>query len=785
MSDADVAGDLAASREKLKRLLALYAMLSRINRSIVRADNPHELYLTACRIAVEDGGFTAAWIDIVEPGGGRIFPVARAGVPIDLGPAGDIIVTEPAGREPSASAIRDNHPCVVNDVGDDDRLLPWRKVLDQAAIRALAAFPLTQEGRTIGAIVIAADEAEAFDADRIALLTEVAGDISFALEVMRREEKRAVAESKIQYLAYYDAQTGLPGRELWVQRFAAACAAKAPVAALAVNLRSYHGVLQGLGQAHGPDLARAVAARLEKLLPTSVVGRITESELSIIVEDADGLHLVEEAAWAISAALTEAIQVEGREIFLDPFVGIALFPNDGNTPQEILKAALIAAAGSSQDGGDRYRFYAPELDLRTQQRLELEAALRHALVRGELVLHYQPQVDLESGRIVGAEALLRWQRPGHGLVPPLDFIPLLEETGLIVPVGAWVLEEACRTAKRWQDAGLPCLRMAVNLSARQFQDGDISLLVQRVLGDTGLEARWLELEITESIVLRNADAVISTLNQLKGQGISHSLDDFGTGYSSLSYLQRLPISRIKIDRSFITHITSDPHDAAIVRAVVGMAHSLGIKVIAEGVETEGQLGYLRGLRCEEIQGYFFSRPLPAEDFVALLRAEHRLEPVSETGGSERVLLIVDDEPGVLASLRRLLRPTEIEVLTSSTLEAAFEVLATRRVGVIVCDQRMPAMTGTEFLRRVRKIYPNVIRIVLSGYTELNSVIDAVNRGAIYKFLTKPWDDQVLLDSLRDAFRMYEMNRENRELSQRIEELMANGRSPFEPPMTSI
>jgi FixJ family two-component response regulator len=286
-------------------------------------------------------------------------------------------------------------------------------------------------------------------------------------------------------------------------------------------------------------------------------------------------------------------------------------------------------------------------------------------------------------------------------------------------------------------------------------------------------------------VLRNADAVIRTLNQLKGQGISHSLDDFGTGYSSLSYLQRLPISRIKIDRSFITHITSDPHDAAIVRAVVGMAHSLGIKVIAEGVETEGQLGYLRGLRCEEIQGYFFSRPLPAEDFVALLRTERRLEPVSETGGSERVLLLVDDEPGVLASLRRLLRPTEIEVLTSSTLDEAFEVLATRRVGVIVCDQRMPAMTGTEFLRRVRKIYPNVIRIVLSGYTELNSVIDAVNRGAIYKFLTKPWDDQVLLDSLRDAFRMYEMNRENRELSQRIEELMANVRSPFEPPMTSI
>lgn len=772
MTDADSAGELDAVRARMERLLGLYAMLSRINRSIVRVDNPHDLYVTACRIAVEDGGFAASWVDVFDPGSGHVLAVARAGVAIDL----SVPAEGAAGTEvPSMMAIGDNRACVINDVAGDERLSPWRAAFEAAAVRAVAAFPLMQEGRTIGAFVIAAAEAGAFDTGRLVLLTEVAGDVSFALEVMRREEKRAVAESKIQYLAYYDAQTGLPGRELWIQRLADRCAAAEPAAVLVVNLRSYHGVLQVLGQAHGPELARAVAARLEEMLPTALVGRVTESEFAVVLEGADGIHVVEETARRVGAALADAIHVDGREVFLDPFIGIALFPRDGEGAQAVLKAALIAA-GTAQDSGHHYRFYAPELDTRWQRRLALEGELRHALERGQFLLHYQPQVDLESGHVVGAEALLRWFRPGYGLVPPLEFIPLLEETGMIVQVGAWVLEEACRNARHWQDAGLPALRVAVNLSARQFQDGDIGAMVGKVLTDTGLAARWLELEITESIVLRNAEAVTRTLDLLRGQGISHSLDDFGTGYSSLSYLQRLPVSRIKIDRSFITNITSDPHDAAIVQAVVGMAHSLGISVIAEGVETEGQLDYLRGLRCEEIQGYYFSRPLPANDFAALVREDRRLASPTKAADGGRVLLLVDDEPSVLAALRRLLRPTEIEVLTCGKLDDAFEVLAGGRVGVVVCDQRMPGMTGTEFLRRVRKLHPNVIRIVLSGYTELSSVIDAVNRGAIYKFLTKPWDDQVLLESLRDAFRMYELNRENRELSQRVSELLASGRA---------
>jgi len=253
------------------------------------------------------------------------------------------------------------------------------------------------------------------------------------------------------------------------------------------------------------------------------------------------------------------------------------------------------------------------------------------------------------------------------------------------------------------------------------------------------------------------------MHDLNADGLSFALDDFGTGYSSLSYLQRLPVARIKIDRSFVINITSNPSDAAIVRAVVGMAHSLGLTVIAEGVETEGQLGFLRGVGCEEIQGYYFSRPLPGNEFAELLR-EGRCIPPGHLDRPERVLLLVDDEPNILSSLNRALRRKGFRILSTTSTREGFELLATHRPGVVLCDQRMPEMTGTEFLRRVKDIYPDTVRMVLSGYADLNSVIDSVNKGAVYKFLTKPWEDDALSESIKDAFLIYELHQENRALS---------------------
>ena len=769
------------TRGRRERLCRLYVMLSQINRAIVRAEDPYELYTTVCRIVVENGAFELAWVGLVDPAGQRLQGVAHAGTAMNSAPIllvdSEALASTPC---PITRAIRDGRSSVVNDISAV--AAPWLEWLAEVGMKSVAALPLHLDGDVVGVLVIATGEANYFKEAGDHILSEVAEDISFALGVLRREAQRVAAETKVQYLAYYDAQTGLPGSQIFVERLAAACEAAGgnAVAVMVIKLRRYHGVLQILGQHFGIELTRRLVVRLEGLLPTAIVARITESEFAFVVDNQQGLHQVEETAWRVHAALAKVIPVEGREIFLDPFIGISLCPRDGLAP-DALKAALTAAAADPQDGSSCCRFYVADMDCVSRRKLDMEADLRRALERREFVLHYQPQLDLASGAIVGAEALIRWQRPDGGLVPPKDFIPLLEETGFIVAVGDWVLHEAWRCAKRWQDEGLPPIYMAVNLSSRQIQESDVSAMVRHALDESGLDPRWLELEITESIVLVNAEAVIRTLNELKACGVRLALDDFGTGYSSLSYLQRLPVERIKIDQSFVTNITSNPGDASIVRAVVGMAHSLGLAVIAEGVETEGQLGFLRGLQCEEMQGFYFSRAVPAEDFVVMLREKRSLIPSRFGQKSERVLLLVDDEPNVLSSLRRLMRHTGFKVLTTTSAKEGFELLAANPVGVVVCDQRMPEMTGTEFLRRVKELHPGIVRIILSGYTELNSVIDAVIRGTVYRFLTKPWGEDALMECLRDAFRIYEMEEENRNVSRQVKELLAVEGTPAQPP----
>lgn len=757
---------------ELERLNRLYAMLSHINRTVVRTEDSQELYMAACRIAIEYGGFALAWIGLLEPGSLRVVPVAAAGAAT----AAQIrsIADVATGKGPTAHAARAGRPFVVNNTLDDPLMAPWRSMTELWGIRAGGSFPIRLEGGIIGAFNVAAAEPGYFRDEEINLLVEVADDLSFALEVIRREERRIAAETRMRYLACYDPQTGMPGRALFEERLAEACrdAAGKTVAVVVADLRRYHGIVQLLGPGAGQEIIRAMAARLESALPAALVARVTESEFAVMLREPAGLDVAEELARQIHRMLAVAIHVDGQELLLDPFVGIAAFPQDGE-PADVLRHAMQAAVAISHDTSS-CRVFHGDGDDGSRRRLDLDTALRHALERNEFMLHYQPQVDLASGRIIGAEALLRWQRPGYGLVSPQDFIPLLEESGLIGAVGEWVLHEACRRSRQWQDEGLPSFRIAVNVSARQFHSDDIRATVRRALDATRLDPQRLELELTESIVVLNADGVISTMHDLNADGISQALDDFGTGYSSLSYLQRLPVARIKIDHSFVTHLTSNPSDAAIVRAVVGMAHSLGLSVIAEGVETEGQLGFLRGIGCEEIQGYFFSRPLPEDEFASLLR-EGRSIPPGQIDKPEQVLLLVDDEQSILSSLNRALHRKGYRILSTTSAREGFDLLATHRPGVVVCDQRMPEMTGTEFLRRVKEIYPDTVRIVLSGHTELNSVIDAVNQGAVYKFHTKPWDDDALCESIKDAFRIHELHRENRELSRMLQaHQMASG-----------
>ena len=386
----------------------------------------------------------------------------------------------------------------------------------------------------------------------------------------------------------------------------------------------------------------------------------------------------------------------------------------------------------------------------------MEPELRRALVQDELRVYFQPRVNLASGEICGAEALVRWQHPERGLVPPSEFIPLAEDTGLILPLGEWVIRNVCRQQRVWLDGGLSVPPVAVNLSALQFRQKNLVQLIRQELAANQLGAMHLEIEITESTLMDSVDEAAATLQELRATGIKISLDDFGTGHSSLSRLRRLPIDHLKIDQSFVCNLTTEPEDAAICLAIIGLAHNLRMTVIAEGVETEGQANYLRQHHCDEMQGYYFSRPLPVGDFEQLLVQRRTLVLPVRPANERRTLLLVDDEADVLSALKRMLRLEGYDIITATSAREGLELLSIHPVQVIISDQRMPQMSGSEFLSRVRDLHPHTVRLILSGYADLRSVTEAINHGAIYKFLTKPWDDEMLRMDLREAFRHQEL-----------------------------
>ncbi len=382
---------------------------------------------------------------------------------------------------------------------------------------------------------------------------------------------------------------------------------------------------------------------------------------------------------------------------------------------------------------------------------EMESALGQALERGELELFFQPKGDLHNGHIAGAEALLRWRR-GDTLVMPGHFIPLAEHSGLVVPIGAWVIDTACARLRGWAERGYGETRLAVNVSARQFGAGDLETVVSEALARHAIQPGRLELELTESMLMDDPESAVTQLRRLKNLGIKLSLDDFGTGYSSFTYLSHFPIDTLKVDQSFVRHMVSNANMAGIVAAIIGLAHKMRLHVVAEGVETEAQLAYLRRLGCDEIQGYFFSHPLPEAAYLAMLDEDQTLPGLPAREGAERTLLLVDDEPGILSALRRMLRQEGYRILTANNAAEGLERLALEDIQVVISDQRMPGLSGTEFLTRVKDMHPDCLRIILSGQADMASVIEAINDGAVYKFLTKPWDDEKLRERIREAFR---------------------------------
>lgn len=447
-------------------------------------------------------------------------------------------------------------------------------------------------------------------------------------------------EEQLVYQATHDTLTGLPNRNLLQDRLGQSLALEAfrrrnPICVMFLDLDNFKKVNDTLGHTVGDMLLKAVANRLKNCVRGGdTVARLGGDEYIIVLPNVRETHDVVTVAKKMINIFVAPFLLMGNEIYVTSSIGIALFPNDGDTVDALLKNADAAMYHAKDQGKNNYQFYSSEMNTRVFERLSLETSLHRAVKQREFLLHYQPRVDLRTGRICGVEALVRWNHPEMGLVSPARFIPLAEETGLIVPMGEWVLRTACAQNRAWQEAGYPPLRMAVNLSARQFRQENLLEMVDEILQETGLDPQWLELELTESLVMQEAEKSAAILHELTNRGIEVAIDDFGTGYSSLSYLKRFPIANLKIDQSFIRDMTRDPDDATLVRTIITMAHGLGMKTIAEGVELAEQIDFLNHHQCEEMQGYYFSRPVTAEELGRFL-AEGKTLDISLIRGDAR------------------------------------------------------------------------------------------------------------------------------------------------------
>ncbi len=460
---------------------------------------------------------------------------------------------------------------------------------------------------------------------------ETQGIVCLAQDITERKR----AEETIRHLAYHDHLTGLPNRRLFQDRFIVALAqaqrTNEPMALMSIDLDRFKLVNDTLGHAVGDQLLQEVSSRLSSVVRSGdTLARLGGDEFCLLMPRTERVEDAAKVAEKIKDVLKTPFHVDGQDVHVTASLGISLYPFDGDA-EKILVNADAAMYRAKELGRNNCQLYVEVMDTKPLRRLTLENGLHQALEREEFVVHYQPQADIRTGEIVGVEALVRWQHPDKGLVLPQEFIPWAEDAGLIVPLGEWVLRTACTQAKAWQDGGLPPLRVAVNLSARQFQHSDLLEMVASVFAETGLEPNYLELEITESIAMQNGELTINVLRGLRDLGIRIGIDDFGTGYSSLSNLKNFPIDTLKIDQSFVRDLTTDPNDAAIATTVIAMAHSLNLKVIAEGVETPEQLDFLKERGCHEVQGYLISKALPASALKKLLKEKAR---ASEANGAK-------------------------------------------------------------------------------------------------------------------------------------------------------
>lgn len=655
----------------------------------------------------------------------------------------------------------------IFDIAPHRRREMWRNILitlSQSGSRTLTSDWRAADGRTIP-VELNASYLE-YDAKRYVVL--------YAHD---RSERQAEEEQSFRLAQSYP-MTSLPSRHMLQERLQTearlAISQGRRIALVAVEIHEVRKINELLGYALGDqlllELARKMAAGLRK---SDTLAHMGLGEFTFLLADAGPLDdelALQFSRWLVQA-LSGPIQLEGRVVDVSCNIGIMVFPQvSDEDPRHALRQAQAAMRMAQALGPNQICFYTAEANAKLSDKLARGAALRQALDRQELYLQYQPQLDLTTGQVIGAEALVRWCSEQFGDLASDDFIPIAEETDLILHISTWALTKACESAVSWQQSGLPALRMAVNMSSRQLSQPDIARAIDSVLRRTGLDPHCLSIEVTESSLMNDLDRTADTLCELKSIGVHIVMDEFGTGYSSLTHLRRLPIDVIKIGRALVPDVMAATHDVSIVRAIINLAHSLHKKVMAAGVESEGELALLVANQCDQMQGSYFSEPLREPDMLALLH-EKRCLPQEVLGhkGRKRTLLLVDDEDSIVSSLKRLLRRDGYDIVTASSGPQGLQRLAEHEVDVILSDQRMPGMTGVEFLRRAKELYPQTIRMVLSGYTELQSITDAINEGAIYKFLTKPWNDEMVREHIKEAFQQKEMADENLRLDREVQD----------------
>ncbi|MGE3077380.1 MAG: EAL domain-containing protein [Dehalococcoidia bacterium] len=604
--------------ERIAHLTRIRSVLSGINSIIVRVREREELLREACRIAVEQGGFGMVWIGLLDAGGREVKVAAHHGFAPDV-PGGFQL---PAGggaeihHRAGCRAILDRTPFVDNllaEVPADNEL---RRHAVGRGYRSVIALPLIAAGATMGVMIIYAREVDFFTADEVELLSELAGDISLALEHIGNEER-------LKFIANYDPLTGLPNRALIHERLtqllAAARQKQTHTAVAVADIKRFRLVNETFGRHAGDRVLRELALRLLAHSPEPLnLARVSPDSFALVLTGTrDAAEIATTLEHLLDGALAAPFLIEGKEIRIAMTTGVAVFPPDGDDADVLFRNAE-AALKRAKRAGDRILFYHPEMNARVAETLILENRLRRAIDEEQFVLHYQPKISAASGRITGLEALIRWMDPVAGLVPPGKFIPILEETGMILEVGTWTIRRALIESRNWRLTHGGPLRIAINVSAIQLRQRDFVDTVKRSIDGLGIAATHLELELTESMIMEGIEENVQKLQAVRDMGVNVAVDDFGTGYSSLAYLAKLPVNALKIDRSFVDTMTRNPHSMTLVSTIISLAHALDLKVIAEGVESEEQAKLLRLLKCDELQGYLFSKPLaPGEiqDFL--------------------------------------------------------------------------------------------------------------------------------------------------------------------------